>query len=413
MPEKFDRCVQEVMASGKSEDQAYAICTAEFKDSKEKLTRQFADLATYSVKDRTAVSVRDGVLEYLGAELGLEPADRIFTVYRSPATIANAAYKMAGIPLTDEHVSMDGAAPDTGSTVTESEVIDQIDEPTHSRLAVRNKLSVSDAMSVTLADKNQLSLGYYGDLVPHSRWDFEQVNIVPHHLAAVPVGRCGPLCSFLDRKPPTQPQPQEGKEMPKLHKAFQDADGAVSLEQVMEIAMGLPEAIKKVPVDQLGKLVPSLQEVMSYAKEQGAMPEEETGMEDEDMETKDEDMEKKESEFADSLSKVIGKKVKDAAMVDGAIKAHAQKFADAEVKRYAEVVNKARNFLDADYDFIGKTANEVMRDALATQSTDKFEDSELPVAFKLLRKSNTDYTQFGDQKPDGGLTARIAKDLEG
>lgn len=416
MPAKFDRCVKDVMDSGKTEDQAYAICTAQFKDSEEKLTRQFADLATYSVKDRTAVSVRDGVLEYLGAELGLEPADRIFTVYRSPATIANAAYKMAGIPLTDEHISMDGPAPDTGSTVIESEVIDQIDEPTHSRLAVRNKLVVSDAMSVMLADKNQLSLGYYGDLVPHSRWDFEQVNIVPHHLAAVPVGRCGPLCSFLDRKPPKQPQPQEGKEMPKLHKAFQDADGAVSLEQVMEIAMGLPEAIKKVPVDQLGKIVPALQEVMSYAKEQGAMPSEPPadGEGEGAMPTEDEgDMPAKESEFADSLSKVIGKKVTSSAMVDGAIKAHAQKFADAEVKRYAEVVNKARNFLDADYDFTGKTANQVMRDALATQSTDQFEDSELSVAFKLLRKSNTDYRAFGDQKPDGGLTARIAKDLEG
>lgn len=377
------------------------------------IRRQFADLATYSVTDRTAVSVRDGILEYLGAELGLEPADRIFTVYRSPATIANAAYKMAGIPLTDEHVSMDGDAPDTGSTVTESEVIDQVDEPTYSRLAVRNKLSVSDAMGVTLSDKNQLSLGYYGDLVPHSRWDFEQVNIVPHHLAAVPVGRCGPLCSFLDRKPPTQPPPQEGKTMPKIHKAFLDADGAVSLEQIVEMATGLPEAIKKVPVDKLTEIMPALQEVMSYAKEQGAVPAEDEGVE-EDVETTDMDEDKeKESAFADSLSTVLGKKIKDAAGVQGAIEKHRREFADAEVKRYAEVVNKARNFLDAEYDFTDKNTNQVMRDALATQSTDKFEDSELPVAFKLLRKSNTDYSQFGDAKPDGGLTARIAKDLEG
>jgi len=81
------------------------------------------------------------------------------------------------------------------------------------------------------------------------------------------------------------------------------------------------------------------------------------------------------------------------------------------VKRYAEVVNKARSFVDAEYDFAGKTANAVMRDALATQSTDKFEDAELSVAFKLLRKANTDYSTFGDTKPDTGLMSRISETL--
>lgn len=368
------------------------------------IRRQFADLATYSTTDKTAVSVRDGVLEYLGAELGLEPTDRIFTVYRSPATIANAAYAMAGIPLTDEHVTIDGPAPDTGSTVTSSEVIDQIDESTHARLAVKNKLSVSDSLAVVLQDKRQLSLGYTADLIPHSRWDFEQVGIVPHHLAAVSAGRCGPLCSFLDRKPPQPQTPEEGT-MPKLHKAFLDAEGAVSLEQIVEMATSLPEAIRKVPVDRLQEIMPALQEITSYAKEQGAMPESDgEGMEDEDKpETPDGEEEMSDEEkpkFSDAdFRKALDKEK--------------AKFADAEVKRYAEVVNKARNFLDADYDFTGKTANEVMRDALATQSTDKFEDSELPVAFKMLRKADADYSKFGDSKPEGGLSARIKQSLEG
>ena len=123
----------------------------------EKIHRQFADIATYSDTERTAVSIRDGVLEYLGTELGLEPADHVFNVYRSPATIANAAYAMAGIPLTGEHVSLDGPAPSDGGRVESSTVIDQIDEPTHSRLAVQNKLAVSDSLQITLKDKRQLS----------------------------------------------------------------------------------------------------------------------------------------------------------------------------------------------------------------------------------------------------------------
>jgi len=64
----------------------------------EKIHRQFADTATYSDTERTAVSIRDGVLEYLGTEIGLEPPDKVFAVYRSPATIANAAHAMKGIP---------------------------------------------------------------------------------------------------------------------------------------------------------------------------------------------------------------------------------------------------------------------------------------------------------------------------
>ena len=368
----------------------------------ETIRKQFADLAVYSETARTAVSVRDGVLEYLGAELGLEPLDKVFTVYRSPATIANAAYAMAGIPLTDEHVSMEGPAVDSGSRVESSVVIDQLDESTHSRLAVQNKLAVNDTLQLLLKDKHQLSLGYEADLVPHSRWDFEQINIAPHHLAAVPVGRCGPLCSFIDRKPDIPHKPLEGVIMLKIHKAFTDAEGSVSLEQIVEIATGLPEAIRKVPVDQLVKLMPAMQEIMSYAKEQGAMPAEdpEMEMEGEDMEGEEKEMMDEEKEgdkenFADSS------KFKDA--VASAVK--------GEVKRYAEVVNKARNFVDAEYDFAGKTANAVMRDALATQSTDKFEDAELSVAFKLLRKANTDYSQFGDTKPDAGLASRISETL--
>jgi hypothetical protein len=138
---------------------------------------------------------------------------------------------------------------------------------------------------------------------------------------------------------------------------------------------------------------------MSYAKGEGVVMEEETEVEVEDAdegakEEKPKDEGEKEN-FADSAA------FKDA--VSSAVK--------GEVKRYAQVVNKARNFVDAEYDFAGKTANAVMRDALATQSTDKFEDAELSVAFKLLRKANTDYSQFGDTKPDSGLMSRISDTL--
>ena len=200
--------------------------------------------------------------------------------------------------------------------------------------------------------------------------------------------------------------------MTKKEKAFFDAEGQVNLEQVVEIATALPEAIKKVPVDQLKKIVPSLQQIMSYAKEQGAVEEAPAeGMEDEEL-TDEEAAAKKEAEGAEEAEEAEEDKPKEKFADSKAFKDAVASAVKGEVKRYAEVVTKARNFLDADYDFSGKSANRVMADSLSTQSTDKFEDSELPVAFKLLRKPNTDYSHFGDAKADTGLESRITKTLE-
>jgi hypothetical protein len=46
-------------------------------------TFTFNDAVEYDGAMKAAISVRDGVLEYLGSELGMEPAERIFFVYRS------------------------------------------------------------------------------------------------------------------------------------------------------------------------------------------------------------------------------------------------------------------------------------------------------------------------------------------
>lgn len=353
----------------------------------------FTDAVKYDPTEKTAVSTRDGVLEYLGSELGVEPEDKLFSVYRSPATISKAALLMPGIPFTDEHVSIDEPAPDTGSTVLDSEVVDLWDEGCDSRMGVQNRLTLTDAAVEMLTTKRELSLGYKGRLVPHEKYDYEQRDLEPHHLAGVPVGRCGSACSFLDRKPITKEQDM-AEETKKL---FFDAEGTVNLEQIVQMTTDLPEAIKTVPLDRLQEIMPSLLEVVSYAKDQGVQVEDEEPGEVPSEKPKEEDEEPMEDEKKFSDADVLKEK---------------QKFADAEVKRYAQVVTKARNFLDDTYDFAGKNTNQVMRDALATQSTDKFEDAELSVAFKLLRKPDTDYSKFGDSEPEGGLTSRIKQRIK-
>ena len=396
MPAKLDRCVKSVMESGKDEQTAHAICNAQLKDS---FRGSFNDKAVFDPTEKTALSVRDGVLEYLGAELGLEPADEIFTVYRSPATIANTAMKMRGLPITDEHVDLDLPAPSNGGFVSEAAMVDAHDELTNTTIAIRNKLAIGDTLlAMVEAGKRELSLGYNAELVPHTEYDFEQRDIVPHHLATVDRGRCGPMCSFLDRKP----QPDEDKTMPELHKAFLDQDGAMNLQQIVELATALPEAIKSVPVDQLQELLPALQQIVEASKplmseEEPPAPEDEPPtppMEDEDMPPEDEEDKKK--AFGDAVAAAADKRV--VGLVDEAVKKH------------TAIVEKARDFLPEDYKFADKSTDQIMRDALATDTTEQFADSELPLAFKMLKKVESNYQEFGDKAP-GGLSSYADKEL--
>lgn len=398
VPERLERCVKEVMAQGRPESSAWAICQSKIKDgscpngkacpamtskidAKDSYVGHFADAMPYDAAAKTAISVRDGVLEYYGQEIGQEPADQIFRVYRSPATIANAARAMEGIPITDDHVTLDVPPPTDGGLVNESRMIDTRDEYTHTTIAVQNKVLLSDTLQMTVdAGKCELSLGYRAELVPHDVYDFEQRDIIPHHVAVVDRGRCGPMCSFIDKLP------KQG-EIVKLHKAFLDAEGALNLQQVAELAAALPEAIKAVPVNELPKLLAPMQKIIELAKTVGveAPAEEEAPapVEDEDPVEKVEDedpaaKEEEEKKFADSVAAAV----------------------ETAVKVRLAIVDKAREFLPADYAFADSAPDKIMRDALATDTDTKFEDAELPVAFKLLKKRDSQYKQFGDSNAD-------------
>lgn len=343
----------------------------------------FRDEALYDPETRTALTVRDGILEYLGAEIGKQPPEKVFTIYRSPATIAKIASMMNGLPITDEHVQPVKGVPPSNpiGTISGVDIVDLKDMETSSMLALKNTLEFTQGVP----DKREFSLGYFGDLRPHDVYDFEQFDLVPHHLAVVEHGRCGSVCSFLDHKK---------KENIEVKFTFNDEDGVISLEKIIEIAQALPEALSKVPVEKVKELFPLLQEIVTTAKGLGVdMPvdvetEGEVGSEEVVAEDacatdpmKDEDTTKEEKmpitdsvEFKDALK--------------------------AMVSKHSMVIDKARNFLDDSYSFAGKDTVQVMKDALATQHDTAFEDAELDVAFKLLQK-NTSYKTFGDHKKDG------------
>jgi hypothetical protein len=360
------------------------------------LTGQFFDAATFDAASKTAMSVRDGTIVYLGSEIGAEPADKEFVVYRSPATISNAASAMRGVPLTDEHVPMGTPPISPIGSVLDARMVDFKDPETNSQLAVENKIAVNDAALTALGTgKRELSLGYNADLVPYEGdegYDFEQRDIVPHHLAIVDQGRCGTKCGFIDKKAGAEMKNKVTEEG--LPKVFQDAEGGMSLERVIEIATNLPDAIKRMPMDKVQEIMPALEEAVKAAGDAGAEPTEEpveAPAEDEAPDAADAE-EKKKKEMEDE------KDYKDSKAFSDAVQ--------SAVREYAEVVEKARKFVDENYKFAGKDTTQVMRDALKAEGHDakSFSDSELSVAFKLLKptKQSESLRHFGDGAPSKG-----------
>lgn len=347
---------------------------------------QFKDRATLDQDGKNAISVRDGVLEYMGAEIGMEPENKIFTVLRTPATIANAAMKMAGIPVTDEHVSLSKPAPSDGGRVVTAEMIDS-DEDGIATIAIKNKLELSDQMIKITDNKRELSLGYFADLVEHDKYDFEQKNIVPHHLAIVDSGRCGSMCSFIDRKP--------NMENNKMKIKFIDAEGVVNMKTIMEVISLLPEAIKNVPMEKIQEMMPSLLELVEASKE--IIPEVEEVVEEADEVTKVTD----EDDSGDDKNVEVTDEEVDEDEKDKKDFSDSKEFTDAVAKaakleagKTLTIISKAKTFLDDRYSFDDKSNDQIMKDAIKTQSSDKFQDAELYTAFKLLKKFK-DYGNFG------------------
>lgn len=385
-----------------------------------KVFGNFRDSLVFDSKEKTAISVRDGVLEYYGQEIGYEPADKIFKVYRSPATIANAAALMINIPLTNDHVDVNQPVPDDRKkgTVLTSKMIDLNDPETQARIGVLNKIDVAgDQLIFLQTGKKELSLGYGAVLIPApegSNFDLEQIEIVPHHLATVDAGRCGSVCSFIDHAKGNETMSKKTAKAKPLNKAFTDAEGKPSMTEIVAIVQSLPDALAALPADELMKVMPTLQEIVNTSKGKEPAPdsveaEEESSEETAEDEAADEGAEEQtaEDEAAEGDDKDKDKKtpVTDSKEFKDAVAAGI-KSANAT---YIAVVDKARQFLPETFSFADKTANDIMRAALATEyGKQKFTDGELDVAFKMLKKTKSQHQKFGDGAATKGKFTALA-----
>ena len=128
-----------------------------------------------------------------------------------------------------------------------------------------------------------------------------------------------------------------------------------------------------------------------------------------------EDMgEEKKAVFEDSvLFKTVISSHKKSFADDQSFKDAVQSAVNSAVKTHSLVVEKATQFVDEQYSFADKTTAQVMLDALAVEHGDtKFEDAELAVAFKLLKKSTSTLENFGGGKGEkSALEMRILTNL--
>ena len=370
----------------------------------------FNDEVPFDPVAKTARTVRDGTIKYLGSELDPSMAalapDQYYTVYRSPATIANVAQAMAGIPVTDVHVDIGRDAPEGGGVVSSSKMVDAFDGATGASVAVLNRLEIADTLQAVVdAGKRELSLGYRAQLVPHGEHDFEQRDIVPHHLAVVQRGRCGSSCSFLDALP-EEPNTNEDEPPMKHPKEFKDAEGKLSMQQMVALVTALPDAIKEMPVDQLASLNAPLAKIAAaIASVTGNGPAPEVAAAEEPAPAAEDEKPKDDPTTPEIEDELPGAKDEE----------DDKKFSDAEaasaILAHGEAMEKAREFMPAGHSFKDVDTPGVMRAALATQCSDKFSDAEVPLAFKLLRKAESKYKDFADETAKSTLDATFDKEL--
>jgi len=367
---------------------------------------------------KKVISVRDGIQTYYGMEIGKEPFDKVFKVYRKPETIKETAKKMIGIPVTDEHIELEPNISEDkkiGEVLT-SKIIPLQKEEQKSTIGIENKIALKKNM-VELGGKNQLSLGYFADLIDGNGedYDLEQVNIQPHHLAIVNSARCGNDCKFKDKGelmaigaenntpagqvPENNPNGENGNG--EAGEKGQNPSGGqkeINLQKIGEVITDLPDAIKLMDLSELKKIIPILQDAINKAKQN--TPE----LQEENMETGEEndDPEGTGEENGNGEAGEDNPKPSPTQVTDAQDFKDTKEFKDA-VMQYgnarASIILKAKSYLDESYKFEDKDNLTIMKEVLAKETKEKFTDNEIPVAFKMLKKIR-DYSKFADAQED-------------
>jgi hypothetical protein len=292
------------------------------------------------------ISARDGYQEYYGIEIGQEPSDKTFKVYRSADEIRKLSDKLVGIPVINGHDSdknWDNQEPIDQSIIVSKIISSEVKESEtkyqDSTIEIYNVIENNEIVEQLRKEKNELSVGYSSDLEQSSdpQYDFVQINIEPRHLAIEETGRCGGGCKFIDR--------------------------GVKVEGLEELlaALGLDEEKTNL-----------LKEFLSKRQTQDSDDDDDDGKKTEDSDDEDE---KEKKELQDKVTKL-----------ETLLKDKEKSFKDSVIKignERAEAIEKIKK-LDPEYKFEDKTNCEIKRAVVEKQFPNKkFEDAEISALFKV------------------------------
>ena len=172
---------------------------------------KFTDKGTYDALTKTAIIMRDGVYTYLAGELpfvdfndSITPETKL-RVYRSPESV-RAAYKrfkeLGKIPVVFEHPAEDLDLKDYSQGYGyDPELVEE-----GINVAIKCKLKLQDDSREAYEELGvrEISCGWSGDFreakSEDDPFDYEQTFEEFNHIALVPEGRCGTLCSIKDQK---------------------------------------------------------------------------------------------------------------------------------------------------------------------------------------------------------------------
>ena len=171
----------------------------------------FTDKGTYDALTKTAIIMRDGVYTYLAGELPFVrfsddiKSDTKLRVYRSPESV-RAAYKrfkeLGKVPVVFEHPEEDLDLKDYSQGYGyDPELVEE-----GINVAIKCKLKLQDDSREAYEELGirEISCGWSGDFREAQNeddpFDYEQTFEEFNHIALVPEGRCGTLCSIKDQK---------------------------------------------------------------------------------------------------------------------------------------------------------------------------------------------------------------------
>ena len=197
-------------------------------------------------KTKHGLAFRDGVQLYRENELNVSNSDSIIRVYRSPATIANVKELMKGLPTTSEHIETDAEIKDTVvGYVGSSKFVDFIDEELKSTIALYVSIDFNELD--TYNKKKGLSLGYQHELIKsdNDEYDYEQINVIPHHLAMVDIPRGGENMVIFDGvdMPPEIKEEEVIKDEAMTYEQFMSAFKALSEEDQKAFMIKISEEL--------------------------------------------------------------------------------------------------------------------------------------------------------------------------